>query len=60
MNRSWLPGLVLASVVLAAAIAALLMAGRLMAQNEPQGAPLRPATTSQPLQLPPAGPTPQP
>jgi hypothetical protein len=56
MNRSWLPGLVLAFVVLAASIAALLLAGELVSRHEEPGAPLRPATTSQPLQLPPPGP----
>jgi hypothetical protein len=51
MSRSWFPGLALALVVLAASVAALLLAGDLAARDEQEGAPLRPATTSQPLRL---------
>jgi hypothetical protein len=54
VNRSSLPGFVLAFVVLAASVAALLMAGHLVSpRDDDPGASLRPATTSQPLQLPP-------
>jgi hypothetical protein len=57
VNRSSLPGFVLAFVVLAASIAALLMAGHFVsARDDDPGSPLRPATTSQPLQLPPPQP----
>jgi hypothetical protein len=60
MNRSLIPGLALALVVLVASVAALLLGGDLAARDDTQGAPLRPATTSQPLHLadpslPPAG-----
>jgi hypothetical protein len=51
MNRSLIPGLALALVVLVASVAALLLAGDMAARDDPQGATLRPATTSQPLHL---------
>jgi hypothetical protein len=51
MNRSLIPGLALALVVLVASVAALVLGGDLAARDEEQGAPLRPATTSQPLRL---------
>jgi len=51
MNRSLIPGLALALVVLVASVAALLLAGNLAARDEEPGAPLRPATTSQPVRL---------
>jgi hypothetical protein len=51
MNRSLIPGLALALVVLVASVAALLLGGDLAARDDTQGAPLRPATTSQPLHL---------
>jgi hypothetical protein len=60
MNRSSLPGLVLAFVVLAACVAALWLAPGLAAREEPPGASLRPATTSQPLRLALPEPTPEP
>jgi hypothetical protein len=51
MNRSLIPGLALAIVVLMVSVAALLLGGNLAASDDPPGAPLRPATTSQPLHL---------
>jgi hypothetical protein len=51
LNRSLIPGLALAMVVLVASVAALLLGGNLAARDDTQGAPLRPATTSQPLHL---------
>jgi hypothetical protein len=58
LNRSLIPGLTLALVVLVASVAALLLAGDLVARDDEQGAPLRPATTSQPLRLVEPSPTP--
>jgi hypothetical protein len=51
MNRSLIPGLALALVVLVASVAALLLGGNLAARDDTRVAPLRPATTSQPLHL---------
>jgi hypothetical protein len=59
MNRSCLPGLVLAFAVLAASVAALLLGAGLAAREEQPGATLRPATTSQPLRLALPEPTPE-
>jgi hypothetical protein len=58
VNRSLVPGLALALVVLVASAAALLLGGNLAARDDTQGAPLRPATTSEPLHL--ADPSPAP
>jgi hypothetical protein len=58
MNRSLIPGLALAMVVLMVSIAALLLGGNLAARDDTRGAPLRPAKTSQPLHL--ADPSPAP
>jgi hypothetical protein len=58
LNRSVIPGLALALVVLVVSVAALLLAGDLAARDDEQGAPLRPATTSQPLRLAEPRPTP--
>jgi len=58
MNRSLIPGLALALVVLVASVAALLLGGNLAARDDTQAAPLRPATTSQPVHL--ADPSPAP
>jgi hypothetical protein len=58
MNRSLIPGLALALVVLVASVAALLLGGNLAARDADQGAPLRPATTTQPLHLADPSPTP--
>jgi hypothetical protein len=58
MNRSSLPGLALALVVLLASVAALLLGGGLASRDDEQGAPLRPATTSQPVRLPAPSPAP--
>lgn len=60
MNRSSLPGLVLAFAVLAASVAALLVGSGLAEREEPPGATLRPATTSRPLRLALPAPTPEP
>jgi hypothetical protein len=51
MNRSLIPGLALALVVLVASVAALLLGGNLAARDDTQAAPPRPATTSQPVHL---------
>jgi hypothetical protein len=58
MNRSLIPGLALALVVLVASVAALLLGTNPAARDDTQGAPLRPATSSQPLHL--ADPSPAP
>jgi hypothetical protein len=59
MNRSLIPGLALALVVLVASVAALLLAGNLAAgDDDDQGTPVRPATTSQPVHLADPRPTP--
>jgi hypothetical protein len=58
MNRSLIPGLALALVVLVASVAALLLAGNLAARDDAEGPPLRPATTTQPLHLADPSPTP--
>jgi hypothetical protein len=58
LNRSLIPGLTLAVVVMVASVAALLLGGNLAARDRTEGAPLRPATTSQPVQL--ADPSPAP
>jgi hypothetical protein len=58
MNRSLIPGLALALVVLVASVAALMLGGNLAAGDDDQGIPVRPATTSQPLHL--ADPSPAP
>jgi hypothetical protein len=51
LNRSLIPGLALAVVVMVASVAALLLGGNLAARDRTEAAPLRPATTSQPLHL---------
>jgi hypothetical protein len=51
VNRSLIPGLALALVVLVASIAALLLGGDLGDPDGRSGAPLRPATTREPLKL---------
>jgi hypothetical protein len=58
MNRSLIPGLALALVVLVVSVAALLLGGNPAARENTQGAPLRPATTSEPVHL--ADPSPAP
>ena len=58
MNRSIIPGLALALVVLVASVAALLLGGHLAGRDDAPGAPLRPATTSQPVHLADPSPTP--
>jgi hypothetical protein len=58
LNRSLIPGLALALVVLVASVAALLLGGNLAIRDDDRGAPLRPATTSQPLHLADPSPTP--
>jgi hypothetical protein len=58
LNRSLIPGLALALVVLVASVAALLLGGNLAARDDSQGDPLRPATTSQPVHLADPRPTP--
>jgi hypothetical protein len=58
MNRSSLPGFVLALVVLVASVAALLLGGGIAARDDEPGVALRPATTSQPVRLAAPKPTP--